>query len=36
MRMRKTEVGKPETKNSFGRPWRKWLDNIKTHLKEIK
>jgi hypothetical protein len=29
-------VGKPERKRPLGRPRRRWLDNIKIDLKEIK
>jgi hypothetical protein len=28
-------VGKPEGKRPLGRPRRKWMDNIKTDLREI-
>jgi hypothetical protein len=28
-------VGKPEGKKPVGRPTRRWLENIKTDLKEI-
>ena len=28
-------VGKPEGKRLFGRPRRRWKDNIKTDLKEV-
>jgi hypothetical protein len=28
-------VGKPKGKISFGRPRRRWVDNIKMDLKEI-
>jgi hypothetical protein len=28
-------VGKPEEKRPFGRPKRKWEDNIKLNLREI-
>jgi hypothetical protein len=28
-------VGKPERKRLLGRPRRKWVDNIETHLREI-
>jgi hypothetical protein len=28
-------VGKPEGKRSLGRPRRRWVDNIKTHLRGI-
>jgi hypothetical protein len=28
-------VGKPEGKRSLGRPRRRWVDNIKTNLREI-
>jgi hypothetical protein len=28
-------VGKPEGKRPLGRPRRRWLDNIKIHLREI-
>jgi hypothetical protein len=31
----KTLVGKPERKRPFGRPRRRWEDNIKADLKEI-
>jgi hypothetical protein len=31
----KTLVGKPEGKRPFGRPSRRWEDNIKTDLREI-
>jgi hypothetical protein len=27
--------GKPEDKQPLGRPRRKWLDNIKMHLREL-
>jgi hypothetical protein len=27
-------VGKPEGKTPLGRPRRRWVDNIKTHLRE--
>jgi hypothetical protein len=30
-----TLVGKPEGRRQFGRPRRKWVDNIKMHLREI-
>jgi hypothetical protein len=29
-------VGKPEGKRPFGRPMRKWDDNIKMNLEEIR
>jgi hypothetical protein len=29
-------VGKPEGKRSLGRPRRKWVDNIKMDLREIR
>jgi hypothetical protein len=29
-------VGRPEGKRPLGRPKRRWEDNIKTHLQEIK
>jgi hypothetical protein len=29
-------VGKPEGKRTLGRPRRRWVDNIKMDLKEIK
>jgi hypothetical protein len=29
-------VGKPEGKRQLGRPRRRWVDNIKMNLKEIK
>jgi hypothetical protein len=28
-------VGKPERKRPLGRPRRRWVDNIKLHLREI-
>jgi hypothetical protein len=28
-------VGKPEGKRPLGRPRRRWVDNIKMHLREI-
>jgi len=28
-------VGKPEGKMSFGRPWRRWEDNITVDLQEV-
>jgi hypothetical protein len=28
-------VGKPENKRPLGRPRRRWVDNIKTDLREI-
>jgi len=28
-------VGKPEEKRPLGRPWRKWVDNIRTDLQEV-
>jgi hypothetical protein len=28
-------VGKPERRRSLGRPRRRWLDNIKMHLRGI-
>jgi hypothetical protein len=28
-------VGKPEGKRPLGRPRRRWVDNIKTNLREI-
>jgi hypothetical protein len=28
-------VGKPEGKGPLGRPWRRWVDNIKMDLREI-
>jgi hypothetical protein len=28
-------VGKPELRRPLGRPKRKWIDNIKSHLLEI-
>jgi hypothetical protein len=28
-------VGKPERKRPLGRPRRRWVDNIKMHLREI-
>jgi hypothetical protein len=28
-------VGKPERKRALGRPRRRWVDNIKIHLREI-
>jgi hypothetical protein len=28
-------VGKPEGKRPLGRPRRRWVDNIKVHLREI-
>jgi hypothetical protein len=30
-----TLVGKPEGRRQFGRPRRRWVDNIKMHLREI-
>jgi hypothetical protein len=27
-------VGKPQVKRTLGRPWRRWEDNIKTHIQE--
>ena len=27
-------VGKPEGKRPLGRPWRRWVDNIKMDLQE--
>jgi hypothetical protein len=29
-------VGKPEGRRPLGRPWRRWEDNIKTYLGEIR
>jgi hypothetical protein len=29
-------VGKPEGKRPLGRPRRRWVDNIKIHLREIR
>jgi hypothetical protein len=29
-------VGKPEGKRPLGRPRRRWVDNIKTYLREIR
>jgi len=29
-------VGKPEGKRPLKRPWRRWEDNIKTDLQELK
>jgi hypothetical protein len=29
-------VGKPEGKGQLGRPRRKWVDNIKIELREIR
>jgi hypothetical protein len=29
-------VGKPEGKRLFGRPRRRWEDNIKTHVREVR
>jgi hypothetical protein len=34
-RMGEVLVGKPEGKRTFGRPRRRWEDEIKTNLKEI-
>jgi hypothetical protein len=31
----KVLVGKPEGKKRIGRPRRRWVDNIKIHLREI-
>jgi hypothetical protein len=28
-------VGKPEGKRPLGRPWHRWVDNIKMDLREI-
>jgi hypothetical protein len=28
-------VGKPEGKRPLGRPRRRWVDNIRMHLKEV-
>ena len=28
-------VGKPEGKRVLGRPWRRWVDNIRTDLQEV-
>ena len=28
-------MGKPEGKRPFGRPTRRWEDNIKLHLQEV-
>jgi len=28
-------IGKPEGKKPFGRPWRRWEDNIIMYLREI-
>jgi hypothetical protein len=28
-------VGKPEGKKPLGRPRRRWVDNIKMHLREV-
>jgi hypothetical protein len=28
-------VGKPDGKRSLGRPRRRWVDNIKIHLREL-
>jgi len=28
-------VGKPEVKRPLGRPWRRWVDNIRTDLQEV-
>jgi hypothetical protein len=28
-------VGKPEGKRPLGRPWRRWVDNIKMDLQEV-
>jgi len=28
-------VGKPEGKSTLGRPRRRWVDNIMTHLQEV-
>ena len=28
-------VGKPEGKRPYGRPWRRWVDNIKMGLQEV-
>jgi hypothetical protein len=29
-------IGQPEGKRRFGRPMRKWKDNIKRHLQELR
>jgi hypothetical protein len=29
-------VGKPEGNKPLGRPWRKWKDNIKIDLQEVR
>jgi hypothetical protein len=31
----RTLVGKPKVKRPLGRPRRRWVDNIKTDLREI-
>jgi len=28
-------VGKPEGRGPLGRPWRRWVDNIRTDLQEV-
>jgi len=28
-------VGKPEGRRALGRPWRRWVDNIRTDLQEV-
>jgi hypothetical protein len=28
-------LGKPEGKRPFGRPWRRWEDNIKMYFQEV-
>jgi hypothetical protein len=28
-------VGKPEGKRPLGRPWRRWVDNIRMDLQEV-
>jgi len=28
-------VGKPEGRRSLGRPWRRWMDNIRMDLQEV-
>jgi hypothetical protein len=32
----RVSVGKPEGNRSFGRPKRRWEDNIKMHLREVR
>ena len=28
-------AGKPEGRRQLGRPWRRWVDNIRTDLQEV-